>query len=212
MFDTKAVEEKLGYCFQNKQLLVTAFTHSSFVNEHGGESNERLEYLGDAVLQLIFTEEQYLQGKEAEGKMTEGRQKVVSREPLNIAMEKIGVMQHLLACGGEANLGVNAPSRLYESVLAAVYLDGGYEAAKAFFQRHKPPTSKQENYIGKLQEFLKAEPVYSVSETGLKHKPVFHARVEVNDVTGEGTGGSKTIAKQAAAKALLTKLKKNRSK
>ncbi len=207
MFNSEVLEEKLGYTFKDKSLLKAAFTHSTYVNVHGGKSNERLEYLGDAVLQLIFTEEQYLQGTDAEGEMTEGRQKVVSKEPLREAIETLGVAKYMLVEGGKENVEGKTISNLYECILAAVYLDGGYEEARAFFKRHRPPKSKQENYIGKLQEFLKDQPVYSSSQTGPDHKPVFYARVEAYGITGEGTGGSKKSAKQAAAKALLDKLK-----
>ena len=218
MLDCKAVEAKLGYCFKNKRLLVTAFTHSSFVNEHEGESNERMEYLGDAVLQLLVTEEQYgEEDKPDEGMMTKRRQQLVCEQSLLAEVERMGIAEHLLVCGKEENIGAKTLSSLYESVLAAVYLDGGYEAAKKFFESHKVSgtqnngNARQENYKGALQEYLQGKgypkPEYTLLEkTGADNTPTFRMRVSALGQTGEGLGTSKREAEQQAAKALLIKL------
>ena len=98
MLDILAIEKKLGYSFREKALLVTAFTHSSYTNLHGGESNERMEYLGDAVLSLLVSEEQYKEGdKQSEGVMTKRRQELVCEQSLLAAVEKIQQVHHLSA-------------------------------------------------------------------------------------------------------------------
>ena len=208
MFDAQAIEKKIGYSFRDKTLLKKAFTHKSYVNVHGGEDNDRMEYLGDAVLQLIVSEEQYLAGgKKSSGEMTSERQKIVSKEPLKKAVEEMGIMEHLLIEGGEANIGAKTVSDLYECLVAAIYFDGGYEAAKEFFQRNRPPESKQENYIGELQERLKTKLEYPYEKKGPDNSPEFFVTVTANGMTGKGPGKSKRAAEQAAAKALLEKLK-----
>lgn len=209
MFDSKAVEERIGYTFQDKSILKKAFTHKSYVNLHGGESNDRMEYLGDAILQMLVSEEQYFSDEaQGAGDMTKRRQKLVSKKPLRKAVEKMQVTEYLLFEGGEANIGEKTVSDLYECLIAAIYFDGGYEAAKSFWKRHPLLEEEVENYKGELQELLKAEPSYSYYQTGPDHKPVFHASVAANGETGEGVGGSKRAAEQAAAKSLLDKLKK----
>lgn len=211
MFNVEVLEKKLGYQFKDKSLLKAAFTHSSYANAHGGESNERLEYLGDSVLQLLVSEAQYLQReKKSEGEMTRRRQELVREAALLSAVEKMEIAEHLLAEGGSANIGKKTLSSLYESVLAAVYLDGGYEAAKAFFHRHALQ-GENENYKGELQELLQKQkkfpPEYSFQKKGPDDSPSFLCLVRAEGLTGEGTGGSKRSAEQAAAKALLDKLK-----
>lgn len=211
MFNAEKLEKKLGYIFKDKSLLKKAFTHSSYANAHGVESNERLEYLGDAVLQLLVSERQYAKnGGESEGEMTKRRQALVREAALLAAVEEMGIAEDLLAEGGKANIGKKTLSSLYESALAAVYLDGGYEAAKAFALRH-PLFGKNENYKGELQEFLqkrkKALPEYSFQKEGRDDKPSFVCKASADGETGEGAGMSKRSAEQVAAKALLDKLK-----
>lgn len=217
MLDVLAIEKKLGYSFREKALLVTAFTHSSYTNLHGGESNERMEYLGDAVLSLLVSEEQYKEGdKQSEGVMTKRRQELVCEQSLLEAVEKMQITEYLLVCGGEANVGKKTLSSLYECVLAAVYLDGGYESAKAFFLRHKL-NGKRDNYKGALQEYLQKRkcppPEYLfLGKTGPDDKPTFFCEVKAQGEVGKGDGESKRAAEQQAAKALLKKLKQERRK
>ncbi|MBQ8319841.1 MAG: ribonuclease III [Clostridia bacterium] len=211
MFDEREVERKIGYVFHDKTLVKTALTHSSYTNLHGGENNERLEYLGDSVLQLIVTERQYAEnGRASEGDMTKRRQELVREAALLAAVQEMGLAPHLLASGGEANVGKKTLASLYESVLAAVYLDGGYDAAKAFVDRH-PLFGKSENYKGELQEFLqkdkKAPPRYEFAKDGPDDKPNFVCTAFGGGKEATGHGASKRAAEQQAAKALLAKLK-----
>ena len=212
-FPISEIENKIGYVFQNKALLEEAFTHSTYANAHGGKDNERLEYLGDAVLQLMVTEWQYLRDKTAqEGELTYERQKLVCEEALDEAVRALGLEGYLLVEGGRANIGRKTVSSIFETVLAAIYLDGGYAAAKKFILSHGrleeqlPP----KNYKGDLQEFLQkrgvSAPTYSTVKSGKDNTPVFEATVSALNKSAVGRGGSKKEAEQAAARSILDKL------
>ena len=136
-FPYAEIEEKIGYTFQDKALLKEAFTHSTYANAFGGKDNERMEYLGDAVLQLVVTEWQYARDKRAEeGALTRERQKYVCETALDEAVRALGLQSYLLISGGRANVGKKTVSSLFETVIAAIYLDGGYMPAKAFILAH----------------------------------------------------------------------------
>ena len=210
------LQEKIGYNFQNFTLLEKAFTHSTYSEAHGGEDNERMEYLGDAVLQLVVSKKQYLSAvKKSEGEMTKERQTHVCQAALLKQAEALELEKYLRFVGSQANVGDKTVSSLYETLLAAIYLDGGFAAAETFVNRFYPNTEVDVNYIGKLQEFLQkrgaALPVYSEAEkTGEDHKPTFRVSVSALGVTVEGTGGSVSKARRAAAKKLLERLNKSR--
>ena len=209
MRDFSGAEKAIGYTFKDKQLLEEALTHTTYAHLHGGKDNERLEYFGDAVLQFIVTEKQYLLSREDEGVLTERRQGVVCEEALLDAVDKMGLTQWLRHECGE-KLGKKTVSSLYESVLAAIYLDGGMAAAKAFVQAHPPAENSSHNYKGDLQEYLQGLglplPVYHTTDVGDTYKSVVCAQGE----RGEGEAVGKRGAEQLAAKQLLQKLKKDR--
>ena len=209
MLDVGFLEEKIGYVFADKQLLKKAFTHSSYANAYGGESNERLEYLGDAVLQLVVSEMQYRASNDSEGEMTKDRQTKVSKPALLRAVQALGVADRLLIAGGAANVGDKTVSSLYECIVGAIYLDGGFDMAKAFIERH-PVGADERNYKSELQEFLQARkikvPDYVLQKFGKDNDPTFHATVSVLGLTGEGVGGTKKEAEQRAAEQLLALL------
>ena len=219
-FPVKEIENKIGYTFQDKALLKEAFTHSTYANLHGGKDNERMEYLGDAVLQLVVTEWQYTQDVRAdEGDLTFQRQKFVCEEALDEVVRGLGLQQYLLLSGGRANIGRKTVSSLFETVVAAIYLDSGYESAKAFIVKHgglevqTVPT----NYKGALQEFLqgkgKQPPTYETVKSGKDNAPTFVATAFAMGENAMGEGGSKKEAEQQAAQNLLDKLQnKNRKK
>lgn len=204
------IEKKIGYTFQDKSLLEKAFIHSSL----GRENNERLEYLGDAVLELIVTEDQYLKGEMPEGVMSSERQTLVDKTALLTIVEELGLKKYLLFKGTEQNVGKKTVSSIFEATVAAIYLDGGYEKAKAFVLPFIPRLKKmgRENYISLLQERLQKTglplPVYDCWSEGPSHKPKHFAKVCACNQSGFGEGLDKTAAKQAAAKELLNKLKK----
>lgn len=212
-FPVKEIEKKIGYTFRDKALLKEAFTHSTYANANGGKDNERMEYLGDAVLQLVVTEWQYVTNARAqEGELTRQRQKFVCEEALDETVRGLGLQQFLLVSGGRANVGKKTVSSLFETVIAAIYLDGGYDPAKSFILRHgklETPPAPQ-NYKGALQEFLQGKgeqlPTYKTVKSGKDNAPVFVATACALGQTATGEGGSKREAEQQAAKGLLDKL------
>jgi ribonuclease-3 len=213
MMKIEEIESKIGYVFKNKALLETARTHSSYAKVHGVADNERLEYLGDAVLELLISEKQYFDGVSSEGSMTKTRQGLVSKQPLKIAIEKKGLKDAIRFVGGEDNIGDKTVSSLYESLLAAVYLDGGLEEARAFVARHPlGQEEKIENYKGALQEYLQRQgfpvPEYKeLAKLGKDNAPTFRVVVSAQGKSAEGEGTTKRAAEQEAAKALLAILK-----
>ena len=108
------IEKKIGYIFRDKSLLKEAFTHSTYANAHGGKDNERMEYLGDAVLQLVVTEWQYARDTQAsEGVLTRERQKLVCQSALDSAVDALDVRKYLLVSGSKANIEQKTTSSLF---------------------------------------------------------------------------------------------------
>ncbi len=208
-FPYSEIERKIGYTFRNRALLQEAFTHSTYANRHGGKDNERLEYLGDTVLQLAVTEWQFFAHKDArEGLLTRERQTLVCEEALLEAVEALDVKRYLLTEGKAENIGKKTISSLFETLTAAVYLDGGYEAAKTFIYTYvglkarteqKNPKSVLQEYLQSLGEEL---PKYVCEKSGKDNAPTFVCEATARDVTARGAGGSKKAAEQNAAEAL----------
>lgn len=218
-FPYAEIEKKLGYRFKDRALLKEAFTHSTYANAHGGKDNERMEYLGDAVLQLVVTEWQYFANLRAEeGALTFQRQKYVCEEALDEAVRALHLEKYLLLEGGRANVGRKTISSLFETVVAAIYIDGGYEPAKAFILKHGQLETEEipMNFKGELQEFLQKRglqaPRYETKKQGKDNAPVFTAVAIAEGVETSGVGGTKKEAEQLAAQKLLDKLRKNNVK
>ena len=214
-FPYAEIEKALGYTFRDKALLQEAFTHSTYANIHGGKDNERLEYLGDAVLQLVVTEWQYKDDETAdEGELTRERQKLVCGDALDDAVESLHLQKYLLVEGGRANVGKKTVSSIFEAVAAAIYLDGGYDQAKRFILRYAVFKKSRgcQNPKGALQEWLQAQgkalPVYTCQKSGKDNAPVFRCQVTAQNKTAYGEGGSKKQAEQLAAENLLKELSK----
>lgn len=214
-FPYALIEETIGYRFQNRDLLVEAFTHSTYANAFGGQDNERLEYLGDAVLQLVVTEWQFLNdGKAQEGALTKERQTLVCEDALYEAVEKLGVAQYLRVMGKADNIGRKTVSSIFETLVAAVYLDGGYESAKVFIYKHAglKQTSERKNPKSVLQEYLQGMgrevPKYVCQKTGKDNAPTFVCEAVVDEFSAKGVGGSKKAAEQEAAEKLYQMLVK----
>ena len=210
------IENRIGYSFADKELLREAFTHSTYANAYGGRDNERMEYLGDAVLQLAVTEWQYARYERAdEGMMTRSRQRLVCEEALLDAVYDLGIEKYLLVVGSRANIGKKTVSSLFETVIAAIYLDGGYAPAKKFIEKfgldHIRPQAG--NAKGELQEYLQNlgenPPVYKTEKIGKDNAPVFYATAYALGRSEKGEGSSKKQAEQAAAANLLREIKQS---
>lgn len=221
----KDLEAVIGYHFRNITLLQQALTHSSYANErwHDGlRSNERLEFLGDAVLDMVVAEVLYHKCADClEGELTRMRADLVCEGALAAAAEKIGLGTHLLLGNGEElGGGRTRPSILadaMESVIAAAFLDGGMQAAQGIISRlvlDNTPEQGPRNgdYKTALQELVQQKKDQTIryellSQSGPDHAKTFEVAVFINDnQEGTGTGSSKKRAEQAAAKAAMQKL------
>ena len=219
------LEELIGYKFRNSRLLEEALTHPSVGHETQRHhfNNQRLEYLGDAILQLVITEYLYHHfSTEAEGQLTKLRSRLVSRDTLRIRAEALNLGQYLMiGRGEEASGGRKRASTLadaYEALIGAVYLDSDFETARRFILAQSQPDLEQVaeepvdiNPKGNLQELLQsispASPVYElVSESGPEHDKTFLVKcVWEGMVLGQGSGRSKKQAETAAASKALKK-------
>ena len=216
-------QKVLGVTFDNIELLVTAFTHRSYINEHkksATEHNERLEFLGDAVLELVVTEYLYSNFSEPEGILTNWRSSLVRTESIGAAAAKFEFEPLLRLSRGEKRGTERARAQIlansYEAVVGAIYLDKGYGAAKSFITKSILVTFKTILKTGSwldakshLQEVAQNReghtPVYKVlSEEGPDHEKIFTVGVFVNgQLKGTGTGPSKQIGQQKSAEAAL---------
>ena len=134
-FPFAKVESILNYTFNNKQLLHTAFVHSSYANENKVDGNERMEFFGDAILQYVVTESLMdLYKDKNEGELSKIRSAIVSKESLTQVVDKLGIEDFVLMSNGQKKIGKpkKLESNLYEAILCAIYWDGGIESAKKF--------------------------------------------------------------------------------
>jgi ribonuclease-3 len=215
--------DKLGVTFSDIDLLITAFTHRSYLNEHKKtvrNHNERLEFLGDAVLELVVTEFLYANYSEPEGILTNWRSSLVRTESIGAAANKFGFEALLRLSRGERRGTERARAQIlansFEAVVGALYLDQGYEAAKTFITESILSTFEHILASGSwmdpkshLQELAQSQetatPVYKVmNEDGPDHDKLFTVGVYINTkLRGQGTGPSKQAAQQKAAEAAL---------
>lgn len=216
-------KEKLGIEYDDISLLVTAFTHRSYVNEHRKtvrEHNERLEFLGDAVLELVVTEYLYNHFSEPEGILTNWRSALVRTESIGAAAARYGFESMLRLSRGEKHgtprARVQILANSFEAVVGSIYLDKGYEAAKAFITNSLLSTFKEILDSGSwmdakshLQEIAQSQegatPIYKVlNEEGPDHEKIFTVGVFVDGkLKGQGSGPSKQAGQQQAAEAAL---------
>jgi len=224
-----ALEGRLGWHFTDITLLDNALTHRSFVNEAvapGCRDNERLEFLGDAVLELTVSD--MLMRKfpdHAEGQLSKLRASVVNEQPLAELARRFGIGEHLLLGKGEEGSGGRMKSSLlanaFESVLAAMYLDGGFDRTAAFIGRLFEPLIEEDNlsaiyrdYKTAVQEMsqllFREMPRYTViSETGPDHDKRFQTNLMIGErVIAAGMGRSKKEAEQQAARMAIEELRK----
>ena len=219
----ESLEKKLGYSFQNRELLAEALNHSSYANEHRGSlgSNERLEFLGDSVLGFVSAE--YLfRGHEdlPEGDLTRMRAALVCEQSLYEVAKELELGGYLkLGRGEEAGGGRERQSILadaVEAVFAAVYLDGGIEQVRALIIRvllsRAPAAEERKDYKTTLQEVAQRRigqvlTYHMVSQSGPDHNKMFLFEVRLNDrAIGRGEGRSKKEAEQAAARDALERM------
>lgn len=220
--DLDAFEKKIGYTFKNKELLFEALSHSSFANENKRQrhSNERLEFLGDSVLSIIVSRYLFDHFKHLpEGELTKIRASLVCEKALFEFSKKIDLGSFIMLGRGEENSGgrerPSIVSDAFEAVIAAVYLDGGMEAAKPYVLSFMPEDidskkgSTLNDYKTILQEIIQKNPEEKVEyvlkeQSGPDHDKAFVVQVCLNsNVIGEGRGHSKKQAEQMAAKEAL---------
>ena len=202
--------DKYNIKFNNISLLETALTHSSYSNENGGENYERLEYLGDAVLQIIMSEYFYLNTDWKEGKMSKVRASYVCEQALRIYSEDICLIPFIkVGHGQEKDISDNIIADIFESTLGAVYLDQGIEKAKEIIYDIAIPYVKKnhvflDDYKSLLQEYTQTTKntleYKVVDESGPAHDKRFVVEVRIdNMIFGKGKGKSKKEAEQNAA-------------
>lgn len=221
--DVTKFKETLSIPFSNEQLLKQAFTHSSYVNEHQHEhlrDNERLEFLGDAVLELAVSD--YLFAKYpdmTEGEMTKLRAIIVCEESLFHFAEMVNFSDYVLLGKGEERTGGRKRQALladiFEAFLGALYLDQGMNVCQEFLNKHVFPNVKSDtfsyvmDYKTKLQEIVQKKKGNTLSyqivdQKGPSHERIFSSKVTVNnDLYAIGEGKSKKEAEQKAAEKMI---------
>lgn len=220
----KELQKKLNYSFKDGELIATALTHSSYANEHRCQSNERLEFIGDSVLGMVVAMHLYRAFPALpEGKMTRMRAELVCEQSLWEVADKLCFGDWLRLGKGEALTGGRQRHSILadcvEAVIAALYIDGGFEVAKAFIDTHI--LSRLDSAAGapvgdsktRLQELIQREAGHSISyamvaESGPDHRKSFVAAVYLDGAEiGRGEGRTKKEAEQAAAAKALEGLK-----
>jgi ribonuclease III len=226
---TDRLQEVLGYRFRNPDLLLQALTHASYArefSEHAGD-NEKLEFLGDAILNFVVSVKLAKAFPSyPEGKLSRARARLVASEHLSAVGATIQLGQFLRLGRGEEKTGGRAKSRLVvnalEAIVAAIYHDGGLQAARRFITRiilpadlsHAAPDLFNIDYKSALQEFLQARQREAaeyrvVKESGPEHRKVFLVEAKAGGKTAQGAGGAKKTAEQQAAEQLLEILKQS---
>lgn len=211
---------KLGIDVNNEKLYEVAFSHSSYANEHHQKKDyERLEFLGDAVLQLSVSEYLYKNYEQDEGNMTKTRANFVCENANYEYMQTLDLIKYIKVGNGEVNdIKKAIVADIFESLTGAIYLDKGFDVAKHFvISTVEPFISKKENFVcdykSTLQEAMQTDKksvLYeTIDESGPAHDREFTVQVRIDNVVyGTGVGSSKKEASQQAAKATLEKLAK----
>jgi ribonuclease-3 len=223
------LESVLGYPFRDSRWLLQAVMHSSRIPERAAEepseSNEKLEFLGDAVLELVVSEELVREFPDwSEGQLSKSRARLVNATAISLSAQRLGIGKYLrLGRGEEKTGGRTKPALLadaYEALIAAIYLDGGFEAARGFVRRTlvEGPISVEAERLGHtdhksaLQEFLQSRGMvpgayHVIAETGPDHQKTFRVEVRIaGQVAAMGCGRTKKEAEQSAAIAALIQL------
>ena len=202
--------DKYNINFKNEDLLNIALTHSSYSNEHGGQNYERLEFLGDAVLQIVMSEYFYTNTDWPEGQMSKVRASYVCEQALRIYSQDIGLIPYIkVGHGQEKDISDNIIPDIFESMLEAVYLDQGLLKAKEIIYDIVIPYVKNnhvflDDYKSLLQEYTQTTKntldYETIKETGPAHNRRFEVIVKIDNIIyGKGVGKSKKEAEQNAA-------------
>lgn len=208
--------DKYNIKINNQSLLDTALTHSSYSNEHGGENYERLEFLGDAVLQLITSEYFYKKYDYQEGELSKIRASFVCEEALAQYAKDVGIDKCIKVGNGQIkNINDTIIADTFESVLGAIYLDQGYDVARKYVLKVlKPYVLEHHVFLGdyksRLQELVQTDKksleYRLISESGPSHDKTFVFEVVIDGIVyGRGVGKSKKEAEQRAAEDALKK-------
>ena len=211
--------DKYKIKIKSKELLDTALTHSSYSNEHGGANYERLEFLGDAVLQLITSEYFYKKYDYQEGELSKIRASFVCEEALAQYAKDVGIDKHIKVGNGQIkNINDTIIADTFESVLGAIYLDQGFEVAKKYVLEVLSPYVLEHHvflgdYKSRLQEMVQTDKksleYHLIKETGPSHNKTFEFEVIIDGIVyGKGIGKSKKEAEQKAACDALNKVAK----
>jgi ribonuclease-3 len=223
------LESLLGHPFRDPRLLLQALMHSSRIPERAAEepaeSNEKLEFLGDAVLELVVSEELVREFPEwTEGQLSKSRARLVNATAISLSAQRLGLGKYLrLGRGEEKTGGRTKPALLadaYEALIAAIYLDGGFEAARGFVRRTlvEGAIALEAERIGHtdhksaLQEFLQSRGMapgayHVIAESGPDHQKIFRVEVRIpGQIPAIGSGRTKKEAEQSAAIAALIQL------
>lgn len=221
MINIKTLETLLELKMNRSELLTQAMTHASYANEHDNEDNERLEFLGDAVIGLLMGELLFNKGIITEGDMSKKRAQAVCEEALNHYASKIKLSEYLLlGKGGELSNGRENPSIIadaFEALFGAVYIDKGFMETKKLFNKLVVPYLDQvlsiKDYKSTLQELVQTDrrniSYHLDAQTGPSHDRIFSVSVRMDDIIlGSGKGKSKKEAEQNAAKEALSILAK----
>ena len=202
--------EKYGIYIKNKDLLETALTHSSYSNEHAVENYERLEFLGDAVLELVVSDYLFNNYHDSEGQMSKVRSSFVCESAACEYARIIGIDKEIrVGHGQEGNINETIVADCFESVLGAIYLDQGFAVVKGFIDKIVIPYIKDnhefmKDYKSKLQEMVQTDKksleYIVISESGPAHLKEFVVEVRIDGIVyGVGKGRSKKEAEQNAA-------------
>lgn len=207
---------ELGIIIKNEELLKTALTHSSYANENNVESYERLEFLGDAVLELATSDYFYLHRNMAEGDMSKVRASYVCEEALYEYSKKIGLIDHIRCGNGVSNDTVSIVADCFESVLGVIYLEHGFSVAKKYalgiivpyIENNVIFIQDNKSYLQEMVQMDKSSLEYVVvGEEGPAHDKKFTVEVIVDGIKfGTGVGKSKKEAEQNAAKDAIKKI------
>ena len=211
--------DKYNVKIKDQNLLNTALTHSSYSNEHGGENYERLEFLGDAVLQLITSEYFYKKYNVQEGELSKIRASFVCEEALAQYAKDVGIDKHIKVGNGQIkNINDTIIADTFESVLGVVFLDQGFDVAKRYALEVLSPYVLEHHvflgdYKSRLQEMVQTDKksleYRLVSESGPSHDKTFAFEVVIDGIVyGKGKGKSKKEAEQNAAHSALKKVAK----